>query len=176
VMFNTHRGLRLRFLIPFALSCFAFTLLLSGAAFAGDDSSYTEFGHNINVSSDQHIADVTCFGCSIHVRGQVAGDVTAIGGSIFLEDQAKVGGDVTAIMGDARLGQGIQVGGDATVIGGELHRDPQALVGGDVTSLFGRRWIFLILLVPLMILGLVVAFVIWLVQRLRSPSVPAAAA
>ncbi|MGC1370809.1 MAG: polymer-forming cytoskeletal protein [Candidatus Sulfotelmatobacter sp.] len=153
-----------------------FTLLLPGAAFAGDDSSYTEFGHSINVGPDQHVSDLTCFGCSIHVRGQVAGDVTAIGGSIILEDQAKVSGDVTAIAGDARLGAGIQVGGDATVIGGELRRDPQASVGGDVTSMFGRGWLFLIFLVPFMILGLVVAFVIWLVQCLRNPSVPAGAA
>lgn len=167
---------RHRLLTVFALPCLILALSLSGTAFAKDNSSYTEFGHDISIGPNQHVGDVTCLGCSIHVHGQVTGDVTTIAGNIILEDQAKVSGDVTAIAGDARLAQGVQVAGDATVIGGELRRDPQATVAGDVTSMFGRGWFALIVLIPFMILGLLVAFVIWLIQRLRSPSVPAAAA
>lgn len=170
------RGSRYKFVAAFAFPCLALVLSLSGAAAASDNSSYTEFGHDINIGPNQHVGDLTCLGCSIRVRGQVSGDVTVIGGSIVLEEQAKVSGDVTAIAGNARLGEGVQVGGDATVIGGELRRDPQATVSGDVTSMLGRGWFALILLVPFMILGLLVAFVIWLAQRLRSPSVPSAAA
>jgi predicted acyltransferase (DUF342 family) len=172
----THRRSRLKFLSAFALPCLALVLSLSSAAFAKDNSSYTEFGHEISIGPNQQVGDVTCLGCSIHVRGRVNGDVTTIGGSIVLDDQSKVSGDVTAIAGNAHLGAGAEVGGDATVIGGELRRDPQAAIGGDVTSMFGGGWFVVILLVPFMILGLLVAFVVWLVQRLRSPSVPAAAA
>ena len=99
----THRGSCLRLLTAFALPCLTLVLLLSGAAFASDTSSYTEFGHNIDIGPNQHVGDLTCFGCSIRVRGQVTGDVTTIGGSIVLEEQVKVSGDVTAIAGDARL-------------------------------------------------------------------------
>jgi predicted acyltransferase (DUF342 family) len=176
VFYLTYHSQRLRFLSAFALPCLALILSLSCAAFAKEDSSYTEFGHDINIGPDEQVGDLTCFGCSIYVRGQVNGDVTTIGGSIVLEGHVEVSGDVTAIAGDARLGEGVQIGGDATVIGGELRRNPQATVAGDVTSMLGRGWLFLIFLVPFMILGLLVAFVIWLVQRLRSPSVPAAAA
>jgi predicted acyltransferase (DUF342 family) len=176
VLYIESCGSRLRSFPVLASLCLALVCSLFSAAFAKDQSSYTEFGHDINIGPDQHVGDLTCFGCSIHVRGQVAGDVTTIGGNIVLDGQVAVSGDVTAIAGDVRLGEGVQVGGDATVIGGELRRNPGAIVSGDVTSMFGRGWIFLIILVPFMILGLLVAFVIWLVQRLRSPSVPAAAA
>ncbi len=65
-------------------------------AAAKDNPSYTQFGHNINIGPSDEVGDVTCIGCSIHVRGLVAGDVTAVGGSIIIEDQAQVTGDVTA--------------------------------------------------------------------------------
>jgi hypothetical protein len=150
-------------------------LNLSSGARASDAPSYTQTGRNIEIAPNQQVGDLTCFACSIRVRGEVAGDVTAIGGSIVLEDQAQVAGDVTAIGGDMRLDQGVQVSGDATVIGGQLRRDPRAEVSGDVTSILGRGWLWPILLSPFIVLGLLVAFVIWLVQRLRTPSVPAAA-
>jgi hypothetical protein len=155
-----------------ALSCLA----LSVTAWAKDNPSYTQVGHTINVGPSDQVGDLTCFGCSIHVRGQVAGDVTAFGGSIILEDQAQVSGDATVFGGDLRLTKGVTVDGDATVFGGQLRRDPEAKVGGDVTSMGGRGWIVLIFLAPLVVLGLFVAFVIWLIQWLRRPSVPAPAA
>ena len=176
MLYVAHLGSRLRCLPAFALSCLALLLSLSGAAFAKDNSSYTEFGHDINVGPGQHVGDVTCFGCNIHVRGQVAGDVTAFGGNIVLEDQTEIAGDVTAFGGDVRLDPPVKIAGDLTVFAGKVRRDPQATVSGDVTEIGGRGWLLPMLLVPFMILGLIVAFVIWLIQRLRSPSVPAAAA
>lgn len=169
-------GSRVRFLSLTALLFLGLLLLLPGAAFAGDNPGYTQFGHNINIAPNQGVGDLTCFGCSIHVRGQVAGDVTAFGGNIVLEDQAQVAGDVTAFGGDLRIDQPVKVAGDVTVFAGQLHRDPQATVSGDVTSMGGRGWFLPMLMAPFIVLGLLVAFIVWLVQRLRSPSVPAAAA
>ena len=102
-------------------------------------------------------------------RGTVAGNIT-------IEEQAQVSGDVTAFAGDLRLTKNVKVDGDAAVFGGQLRRDPEARVGGDVTSMGGRGWIMLIFLSPLVVLGLVVALVIWLVQRIRRPAVQATAA
>ena len=39
---------------------------------------------------NERVSDATCFGCTIHVRGHVMGDVTAFGGSIVVEDQGQV--------------------------------------------------------------------------------------
>ncbi len=159
-----------------ALSCLALVLLLAVTSFASPIPSYTKFGHDIDVAPNQTAGDLTCLGCSIHVRGKVAGDVTAVGGNITVEERAQIAGDLTAVGGDARLAAGTQVAGDATVVGGELHRDAQAMIGGDITEMGGRGWFVLILLFPFVILGLLVAFVFWLVERLRQPSVPAPAA
>ena len=71
----------------------ALLLSLSSAALAKDNPSYTQFGHNITIGPNEKVGELTCFGCSIRVRGQVAGDVTTFGGSILLEDQAQVAGD-----------------------------------------------------------------------------------
>lgn len=160
------------FLLWIAVSCLA----LSVTALTKDNPSYTQFGHTINVGPSDEVGDLTCFGCSIRVRGLVAGDVTAFGGSITIEDQAQVSGDVTAFAGDLRLTKNVKVDGDATVFGGQLRRDPEASVGGDVTSMGGRGWIMLIFFTPLVVLGLFVALVIWLVQRVRRPAVQATAA
>ena len=154
---------------------FLFWVAFSTAAFAKDNPSYTQVGHNINVGSNDKVGDLTCFGCSIHVRGEVAGDVTAFGGSITLEDEAQVAGDVTVFGGDVRLDRGVKVAGDASVFGGQIHRDPQAAVGGDVTTFGGHGWLLPILLTPIVLLGLLAALIIWIIQRARRPSVPAAA-
>ena len=152
-----------------------FCLGIATPAFAKDKSSYTQVGHNINVGPNDQVSDVTCFACSIRVRGQVAGDVTAFGGSIVIEDHAQVTGDVTTFAGDIRLDQGAKVTGDATVFGGQIRRDPAASISGDVTSMGGHGWLVPIVLAPFLVLGLLVAFVIWLVQRRRGPAAAVAA-
>jgi hypothetical protein len=155
------------------LSLFALvSLILITSAFASSNSDRTSWGHNITLGPQEQSADLTCFGCSIRVRGQVTGDVTAFFGNVVIEDQAEVAGDVTVFGSDIRLDQAVKVAGDVTVFGGAIHRDPQANVAGDLTAMGGRGWIIPMILAPFLILGLLIAFAIWLVQRLRRPSVP----
>ena len=149
-------------------------LALSCTAFAQANHAYTHFGSNISIGPNEKVGDVTCIACSIRIRGQVAGDVTTVGGSITIEDQAQVAGDVTSVAGNVRLDRAIKVSGDVTVVAGTLHRDPQASVAGDVTSMEGRGWFALIILSPIVFLGLLVALVVWLIQRARRPPIPAA--
>ena len=153
-----------------------FWIAFSTAAFAKDNPSYTQLGRNINVGPNDQVGDLTCFGCSIHIRGDVTGDVTTFGGSVTLEDQAQVAGDVSIFGGDARLDRGVKVSGDVSVFGGQIHRDPQAAIAGDVTSFGGHGWLLPILATPIVLLALLVALVVWIVQRARRPSLPARAA
>jgi hypothetical protein len=153
-----------------------FGVAFSTAAFAKDNPSYTQVGRNINVGPNDQVGDLTCFGCSIHIRGEVAGDVTTFGGSVTVEHQAPVAGDVSIFGGDARLDRGVRVAGDVSVFGGQIHRDPQAAIAGDVTSFGGHGWLLPILVTPIVLLGLLVALVVWIIQRTRRPSLPAAAA
>jgi hypothetical protein len=156
-------------LLGAATACF---LTLSTVAFATAKADRTQFGHDISVGPSEQVSDVTCIGCSIRIRGQVSGDATTLGGSIFIEDQGQVTGDVTAVAGDARLGKEVQVVGDVTVVGGGLRYDPHASISGDITNVGGRGWIIPILLLPFVIVGLLIALVIWLIQRSRRPLIP----
>jgi len=152
-----------------------FCFMLSCSALAKDNPSYTQWGRAIHVGPNDQVGDVTCFGCSIYVRGQVAGDATVFGGSIVLEDQAQVAGDVTGFGGGIQLGSGVKVTGDVTVFGGSIGRDPTAIIGGDVTSLAGKGWFALMVVTPLIVIGLLVALIVWLIQRARQTEVPVAA-
>lgn len=153
-----------------------YSLTLATAAFAAAKPERTQIGRNMTVDPNEEVGDVTCIGCSIRIRGQVAGDATTVGGNIFIEDQAQVAGDVTAVAGDIRIDKEVKVAGDLTVVGGYLRRDPQAVISGDVTTMGGRFWIIPILLSPFLILGLLIALVVWLIRRARRPSSPAMAA
>jgi len=159
--------------LPPAL-CILAMLASSRASQAESSSDRLQFGHDIRIESGERVGDATCIGCSIYLRGQASGDVTAIAGSVFAESGASIMGDLTAIGGSARVASGAQVGGDLTTIGGTLRRDPQASIGGDVTIMGGGGWIFLIFLLPFLFLGGIVALIIWLIQRSRHPAaVPA---
>jgi hypothetical protein len=142
------------------------------SAYAKSDTDRTQFGRDIRIEAGQRAGDVTCFNCSIHVLGQVSGDVTTFHGNIILEPGARVAGDVTSIWGNLRVDNETRVGGDATAIGGTARVQPQASVMGDRTSLEGSRWILAILLSPVVCLGLLVGFIIWLVQHRRRQARP----
>ncbi len=152
-----------------------FLAALSTAAFADGSHDRTQFGHDITVGPNDQVTDVTCFGCSVRVRGRVSSDVTTFGGSIILEDNGEISGDATSFGGNIHLGNGVRVGGDVTVFGGRLRRDPSASVGGDVTSFTGGLWMLLIFGLPLVILGAFIALIVWLVRLLLRHSVPVAA-
>lgn len=148
---------------------------LCGSAFAGGPHDRTQMGRSITIGPEEEASDVTCFGCSVRVRGHVMGDVTSFGGSVILEEQAQVDGDLTTFGGGVRIDRGAKVGGDVTVFGGQIRRDPSAAIGGSVSNMGGAGWLLLLLmvLIPFLILGAFVMLVIWLIRRLTGPSVAA---
>jgi hypothetical protein len=148
---------------------------LSTAVFANEGRDRTQVGSNISVAPNEEVGEVTCFGCSVRVRGQVSGDVTTFGGTIVIEDQGQVGGDLTTFGGGIRLGKEVTVNGDVTVFGGRIQRDPAATVGGDVTTMGGPGWVLLIFVAPIVVLGLFVALIVWVIRRLLRRALPVAA-
>ena len=161
---------------PLRLSAWLlFVVAFAAVALADHSQDRTQVGHNISIGSDEEASEATCFGCSIRVRGHVSGDVTALGGSIIIEDQGQIGGDATALGGGIRLDRGVTVHGDVTAIGGRIRRDPAATIGGDVANMAGPGWIALIALIfllPFALFGLFVALIVWLIRRLLRPAVP----
>ncbi len=147
---------------------------MCAAAFADGSHDRTQFGHEITVGPNEKATEVTCFGCSVHVRGHVEGDVTTFGGSVVVEEDGEIGGDITTFGGDLRLESGAVVR-DVTVFGGKVHRDPSASVQGDITNFGGSYWIVLIFGLPFIVLGAFIALIIWVIRRLTRPAVPVAA-
>jgi hypothetical protein len=143
------------------------TLITAPFALAKPNPEITQFGHAIVVAPRQKTSDLTCIACSIHVGGDVAGDVTTIAGDIVVEEGASVAGDVTSIGGAVRIASGTKVAGDLTALGGKISRDPSAQVAGDVTALVGPVWLALIFGLPLFLLAGIIALVVWLLQKRR---------
>jgi hypothetical protein len=154
------------------------TLLLSSAfsyALAAPSSDRTQWGSNITIGAGEETGELTCFGCSIRIRGHVTSDVTVFGGSLIMEDGAVVDGDAAVFAGGMRLEKSVRIGGDAAVFGGRIHRDPGANIGGETSIFSGPVWILLIFVLPLFVVAGFVWFVIWLIRRLMRPAVPATA-
>ena len=148
---------------------------ISAAATPKKKPERTQFGRDIRVEAGEETGELTCMNCSIYIRGKVAGDATAFHGSIVVEPGAEVTGEATAFLGSIRVEQGASISGDATAFAGSVRTQLQGKVGGDRTSFEGAQWVAALLVLPLLFLGLIIALIVWLVQRsLRPQQVPLA--
>jgi len=156
--------------------CPLLVLALGAPAFADGSHDRTQFDHDISIGTEEKVSDVTCFSCSVRVRGHVDGDVTTFGGSVVVERDGVVGGDTTTFAGDVRLDAGANVK-DITVFGGRVRRDSGASVGGDVTTFGGgvALWLFIVFGLPFLVMGAFIALIVWLVRRFIRPAAPVAA-
>jgi hypothetical protein len=164
-----------RSLLGFALCCFFVASISISALADGGGRERTQFGHDITVAPGETVTDVTCFGCSVRIRGHVATDVTTFGGSVIVEDEGSVGTDITTFGGNLRLDRGVKVGHDVTIFGGRLQRDSEASIGGDVTTFAGSFWMILIFVLPILVLAGLVALIVWIVRVATRRTIPAAA-
>jgi cytoskeletal protein CcmA (bactofilin family) len=163
--------MRLRVHLWLAAMVVAATALARASAPAQDSAhDRTHFGSDITVAADEEVGDVTCFGCSVRVRGHASGDVTVFGGTVTIESKGDVDGDLTSFAGNVALEDGSEVDGDVAVFGGRVRRDPGATVDGDVTNFRGTIWAILIFGLPLVIFGAFIALIIWVIRRVVSPS------
>ena len=168
-------------MLGFVRSVFYLALVAAIVAPAYADGSRqshdrTQFGHEIVVGADEKASDVTCFSCSVRIRGQVAGDVTTFGGTVVVEQDGEITGDTTVFGGDLRLDSGANVQ-EVTVFGGKVRRDSSASIHGDVTTFGGGAalWLFLVFGLPFVVLGALIALIVWLIRKFSRPAVPIAA-
>jgi hypothetical protein len=155
------------------IGCLLLVLALGVPALADGSHDRTQFGHDVTIGADETVSEVTCFSCSVRVRGRVDGDVTTFGGSVAVEHDGFIGGDTTTFGGDVRLDGGASVK-DLTVFGGRIRRDSEASVGGDVTTFGGGAglWIFIVFGLPFLVLGALIALIVWLVRRFSRRALP----
>src|ERR1700751_1720144 len=100
-------------LIPLLFFC-AFPLAAQRPKRKPEDRA--QLFHNINTGPNGTANVVQCFGCNVHIRGHVTGDVLTIGGSIYIS--GLVDGNAVAMGGHIESQSGGELHGHAAAIGG----------------------------------------------------------
>lgn len=119
------------------LAAIFFAAALAGTARAQERTSWMR---GVSVAPEERTGEVTCFFCSVNVRGTVSGDVTTIGGDIMVHGE--VTGDAVALGGNVRLEGGATVKQDAVAIGGFATKEPGAHTHEDNPP-FSLPWVHL---------------------------------
>jgi hypothetical protein len=143
-------------------------LLLAMPAFSQSSRSndHASFGNDITVTEGETAADIACAFCSVHIHGDVKGDVAVLFGSVVLDSDHRISGDVAILGGDLTVRDDAQVGGDVAIAAGDLNLASGATVRGDRTVFPGRFWL-LVPFAPLILLIGIIWLIVYLVRRNR---------
>lgn len=141
-------------------------LLIASAPFARADQDRASFGSDISIAEGQNAGDIACAFCSVHIHGDVKGDVAVFMGSVTVDSTHSISGDVAILGGDLNLAGESEVGGDLAILAGNANVDSTATIRGDRTVLPGRFWL-LLPFAPLLILIGIIWLIVYLVRRNR---------
>jgi hypothetical protein len=139
---------------------------LSLPAFARSGNDRASVGDDITISEGESAGDVACAFCSVHVHGDVKGDVAVLFGTITVDAGKSISGDVAALGGDLHLGAGSWVGGDVAVAAGEVTAGDGATIHGSRAVAPSKIWLLLPFAPLLLLIGLI-WLIVWLVRRNR---------
>jgi hypothetical protein len=151
-----------------SLAIASLLLLVAMPVFSQSSRSrdHASFGDDITVTEGDTSADIACAFCSVHIHGDVRGDVAVLFGSVTLDSGHRISGDVAVLGGDLTVGDDAQVGGDVAIAAGDLNLAPNATVHGDRAVFPGRFWL-LVPFAPLLILIGIIWLIVYLVRRSR---------
>jgi hypothetical protein len=146
----------------------AVALILSTTmpAFARSTEDRASVGNDITVREGETAGDIACVFCSVHIHGDVRGDVAVLFGKVELDPGRSISGDVAALGADLNLGPEATVGGDIAIAAGDANLAPGAMVHGSSMVLPSRIWL-LLPLAPLLILIGLIWLVVYIVRRNR---------
>jgi hypothetical protein len=149
-----------RLLLAFAV------IWMSLPAFARSTNDRASVGDDITISDEETAGDVACAFCSVHVHGEVKGDVAVLFGTITVDAGKSIGGDVAALGGDLNLGARSWVGGDVAIAAGDVMTGDGATIHGSRAVSPSKIWLLLPFVPLLVVIGLI-WLVVWLIQRNR---------
>jgi len=141
-------------------------LLVASTPFARADQDRASFGSDITVDEGQSAGDIACAFCSVHIHGDVKGDVAVFFGSVTVDPSQSIAGDVAIFGGDLNLADDTKVGGDVALMAGDANLASTATIHGDRTIMPGRFWL-LLPFAPLLILIGIIWLIVHLVRRNR---------
>lgn len=130
------------------------------------DHDRSSFGSDITIAEGETVSDVACAFCSVHLKGDVTGDVAVAFGSITVDPGHSISGDTAILGGDLNLGAGASVHGDTAIMAGNANLAEGASINGSravVPQPIGT----LILLTPLFFLVGIIWLIVYFVRRRR---------
>jgi hypothetical protein len=120
-----------------------------------------QIGRDVVIAAGETAGDIGCVFCSVHVHGDVNGNVGVTFGDLELDPGHQISGNVGVMGGRVLLGDGSRVGGNMGIVGW-LREGDGVTVGGSRGVLPGE-----ILLVPFLLLAGAIWLVVYLVRRNR---------
>lgn len=144
----------------------ALVLLYASPALARSTQDRVSMGGDITISEGETGGDVVCAFCSVHVHGDVKGDVAVFLGNVTVDSNHTVSGDVAIFGGDLNMGNESEVGGDVAIFAGNPNLANDATIRGDRSVLPGRAWL-LIPFAPLLILIGIIWLIVYFVRNRR---------
>jgi hypothetical protein len=138
-----------------------------------------QFFGDIVVPEGSSVHDAVCFFCNVTAKGDIDHDVVVFFGNIHIaqhanhdvvnffgnvraDDNATIKHDLVSFFGTVRLGENVSVGNDVVSMFGALHVADSASIGGNRVA--QPAWV---LLIPLMILGGIIALIVNQVRAYR---------
>ncbi len=162
--------------------------LLVAVAVSASAKDRVMVGDNIYVGPDEELDGAICILCSIrvdgrvreavailgsvHIEGEVEGDVVAIlggakvngtvGGDLVAvlggaDVSGSVAGDAVAVLGGLKLRSGASIGGDTVAVLGGIKRADDVEIAGDIQSSEALRPVALAAALGVLVIGLLVA-------------------
>jgi hypothetical protein len=161
-----------RFLIATVL-----TVATALPAFARDTrhgdagGSRSSVGSDITISADDSAEHVACAFCSVHVQGEVRGNVAVFFGNVTVDPERSIRGNVAVFGGDLSLASEASIGGNVALSAGDLHLAPEATIRGAQSIASSRLWL-LVPLAPILVVVGLIWLIVWWVRRNRYPRYP----
>jgi hypothetical protein len=145
-----------------------FVVGVTGGFYKGShgENDRASFGSDITVPEGETASHVACAFCSVHLRGDVSGDVAVAFGSVIVEPGHSISGDTAILEGDLKLGEGSTVNGDLAILAGSADVAEGAAIHGS-RAVIPQPIGTLILLAPFLALGGLIWLIVYLVRRRR---------
>jgi predicted acyltransferase (DUF342 family) len=137
------------------------SLTLLCAPTARAEKGVAHVGQDIVVAEGTTASHVACAFCSVHVHGDVEGNVAVAFGDLDVDAGHEVSGNVAVLGGRVGLRENSRIGGNLALIG-TLDEGADASVGGSRAVLPCA-----VLLVPFVVLAGVIWLIVALVRRNR---------
>lgn len=146
-------------------------LLLLGTVPLAHARDIVAFHQTVRINSEDDVKDLVCAFCTIHIDGEVHGDLVTAFSNVQFERSAEIEGDAVSAFDEFRFKGDNRIHRDMVSFGSKVDAEGPYQVSGDRVSV-PDFVAYLVLIAPFAILAGIVWFIVKLVQRRRRYAYP----